>query len=63
MSSHLADNSDHWRKRAGELRRLAETMIRANPREKVLRLAEDYDRLAQRAEERCKESDGATTPH
>jgi hypothetical protein len=52
MSSHLADNADHWRKRAGELRQLAGAMSRVEPKEMVLKLAEDYDRLALCAEER-----------
>jgi hypothetical protein len=58
MSSHLADNADHWRKRAEELRRLAEIMSRVKPKEMVLRLAVDYDRLALHAEERANESEG-----
>ena len=62
MPSHLADNADHWRKRAGELRRLAEIMSRVKPKETVLRLAEEYDRLASRAEERTKKSGKAQAP-
>lgn len=54
MSSHLADNSDHWRKRAGEMRRLAQIIVRPKPKEMVLRLAEDYERLAEQAAERMK---------
>jgi hypothetical protein len=54
MSSHLADNSDHWRKRAGEMRRLAQIIVRPKPKEMVLRLAEDYERLAKQAAERVK---------
>jgi hypothetical protein len=63
MPSHLADNADHWRKRAEELRRLAEIMSRVKPKEMVLRLAEDYDRLALHAEERAKESEGRAEVH
>lgn len=55
MSSQLADNADHWRKRAQEHRRLAEIMSKKKPKEMVLRLAEDYDRLALRAEQRARE--------
>lgn len=63
MSSHLADDADHWRKRAQELRHLAEIMNRMKPKEMVLRLAEDYDRIALRAEERAKESQKRAQPH
>jgi hypothetical protein len=59
MPSHLAENADHWRKRAEELRHLAEIMSRVKSKEMVLRLAEDYDRLALRAEERSRESERA----
>jgi len=54
MSSNLADNSEHWRKRAGEMRRLAQIIVRPKPKEMVLRLAEDYDRLATQAAERAR---------
>ena len=63
MLSHLADNADHWRKRAQELRHLAEIMSRVKPKEMVLRLAEDYDRIALRAEERAKESGERASRH
>lgn len=63
MSSHLADDADHWRKRAQEHRRLAEIMSNVKPKETVLRLAEDYDRLALRAEERVKESEERALRH
>jgi hypothetical protein len=62
MSSHLADDADHWRKRAQELRHLAEIMSRMKPKEMVLRLAEDYDRLALRAEERARENEERALP-
>ena len=63
MSSHLADNADHWRKRAKEHRRLAEIMSNVKPKEKVLRLAEDYERIALRAEERARESEERALRH
>lgn len=63
MSLHLADDADHWRRRAGELRQLAQIMSRVKPKQMVLRLAEDYDLLALHAEERTKESSGAPARH
>ena len=63
MLSHLVDNADHWRKRARELRHLAEIMSRVKPKEMVLRLADDYDRLALHAEERAKKSEERALPH
>ncbi len=60
MLSHLAENADHWRKRAQELRHLAGIMTRAKPKAMVLRLAEDYERLAMRAAARAKESERAS---
>ncbi len=62
MSSHLADNADHWRRRAQEHRQLAEIMNKLKPKEMVLRLAEDYDRLALRAEDRARRSEEKREP-
>jgi hypothetical protein len=51
MSAFL-ENSYHWRKRAEETRSAAEG-IRGNDMQKLklLRVAEEYERLAQHAEE------------
>jgi hypothetical protein len=48
----LADDPAHWKKRADEIRQLAETLSDANAREAFLKLAADYDKLAQRAGQR-----------
>jgi hypothetical protein len=38
----------HWRRRAAETRALAESIEDPNAREKMLRLAEDYEKLARK---------------
>jgi hypothetical protein len=45
----IADDPAHWKKRADEIRQLAETLSDAKAREAFLKLAADYDKLAQRA--------------
>jgi hypothetical protein len=39
-------------KASGGMRALAEIMVRPNPKATVLRIAQDYDRLAEEAKER-----------
>jgi hypothetical protein len=52
----------HWRARATEMRALAEQMKDIESRSIMLKLASDYDRLADRAEERAKVSVSAPSP-
>ena len=50
MSSDNANNAKHWRDRANEMRGLADQANDEISKQMMLRIAEDYDRLAVRAE-------------
>jgi hypothetical protein len=52
----FADDPAHWRKRADEARAMAEQMTDRDARQMMLGIAEDYEKLAKRAEERLKSS-------
>ena len=52
MPSHFVNDPEHWRKRAEEMRTLATSMKDPINKEMMLRVANDYERLAKRAEER-----------
>jgi hypothetical protein len=55
--AHYINDPGHWRDRAEEMRALAQGVSDGPAKETMLRLAKDYDRLAERAEQR---SDGST---
>jgi len=50
----LADEAKHWRNRGEEVRALARLMDDAKSRLIMLRIAGDYERLAQRTQQRVK---------
>jgi hypothetical protein len=58
-SSHL-DDAEYWRKRAKEVRALAEHVGALGAKNDILRMAEDYDRLAERAQERARDRRSGT---
>jgi hypothetical protein len=55
LSGILMSNSRYWRKRAERLRRVAAETIEPESKQALLKLADRYERLAQRADERAEE--------
>jgi DNA-binding ferritin-like protein len=52
----------HWRERAEEARARAEQMTDRDARQMMLGIAEDYEKLAKRAEERFKSLPQSKSP-
>ena len=48
----LLNNAEHWLQRAQETRRLAEGISDPEAKQTLLKIADDYERLAQRASNR-----------
>jgi hypothetical protein len=56
MPTSFINDPEHWRHRAEEIRTLADDMKDEISKQMMLRIAEDYERLARRAEERARGS-------
>jgi hypothetical protein len=52
LQAHYINDPEHWRRRAVEMRVLAENATDVSARETMLRIAEDYEELARRAQNR-----------
>jgi len=50
-----SNDPDYWRKRAEEARAIAVQMVNAHTKATMLAIAQDYERLALRAEQRAAE--------
>jgi hypothetical protein len=57
MKQRLIDDAQHWRDRAEEVRTQAEHMNNAQARMMMRGIAESYEKLARRAEERAQKSE------
>ena len=53
MTLQCLNDAKHWRDRAAEMRVLSDEMKDLEVRSLILRLANDYDKLADRAEDRA----------
>jgi len=50
--THILDDPKHWRDRAEEVRSLADQMSDPQTRRMLVSVADDYEKLAKRAEQR-----------
>ena len=54
MSSSFINDPQHWRGRAEEARTLSDLMSEETSKQMMRRIADDYDRLVERAEQRAR---------
>jgi len=52
MANHLLNDPKHWLGRAKEMRLLAQEMVDPESKRMMLKIADDYESLAKRAEVR-----------
>jgi hypothetical protein len=52
IGSTVANTAEHWRKRADEMRTIADEMLESEAKANMLRIAAQYDQLAKRAKDR-----------
>jgi len=50
-TNNTLDDPDHWRKRAAQTRAKADMFAHLQSKVRLLKIAEEYDRLAERAEQ------------
>jgi hypothetical protein len=62
MPASFIDDPVHWRRRAEEARTIADQMSDSPSKDAMLRIAKDYEHLAERAEERAKGSHNRDRP-
>ncbi|HEY1746327.1 MAG TPA: hypothetical protein VGG11_06145 [Xanthobacteraceae bacterium] len=60
--SKSINTARHWLDRAAEVREIASTMVESGMKTAVLKLATDYDKLAERAERRTQVKPVGTRP-
>jgi hypothetical protein len=56
VSDSILDNPEHWQERAEEARSIAQQLSDPDSKRMMLRIAQDYDRLAAHARRRMKGS-------
>jgi hypothetical protein len=61
VPTSFINDPKHWRERAEEMRALAQSVKDEASQQAMLRIADDYDRLAVRAEHRASGGEGADT--
>ena len=61
MPTSFINDPKHWRERAEEMRALAQSVKDEASQQAMLRIADDYDRLAVRAEHRASGGEDADT--
>ncbi len=62
MPTSFINDPEHWRQRAAEARQVAELITDPPSKEAMLRIAADYERLAERAAQRARGEEEGSGP-